>query len=75
MKSQVVRYNWSLASHNIRYSMVVRARCAGLLYFWNLSCFPVSDYVKNVEYTEIYWSTCVPKIVITDEVLEKLLQK
>jgi len=32
--------------------MAVCARCACPLYFQNLSWFPVSDYIKNIEYTD-----------------------
>ena len=45
--------NWTLKSGISQQScsMVVRARCADLLYFLNLSWFPVSDYIKNIGYT------------------------
>ena len=32
--------------------MVVHARYADPLYFSNLSWFPVSDYINNIEYTD-----------------------
>jgi len=30
--------------------MVVRARCAGVLYFENLSWFPIFDNIKDMEH-------------------------
>jgi len=33
-------------------TMAVCAQCSGPLYFSNLSWFPVSDYINNIEYTD-----------------------
>jgi len=38
--------------HRQSCTMVVFVRCAGPLYFFNLSWFPVSDYIKNLEYVD-----------------------